>query len=264
MASSLADIKARIGKLEDNLDAEAFISIYGRPKQGKTVLVAELAQALNPDGLPILFCDTNTSRLSLADKPELTQNVDFLDIEKPDDMAHIAHAVYTGANGFQDYSIVVVDEASTVAKQILEAYIREKNGLSATDPLPEFEGRDYAPATKMMESWMAALKNAPDVHVLLTWHERITVVQQEGEARKSTITQPDVWPGLMTAMNAQSQTIARITSDLVMKMGKPNYEREVQSLSTNTIIAGSRINLPLRADTEQWVDQVADFWLPAE
>lgn len=264
MASSLADIKARIGKLEDNLDAEAFVTIFGKPKQGKTVLVAELAQALNEQGLPILFCDTNTSRLSLADKPHLTENVDFLDIEKADDMAYIANAIYTGASGFNDYGIVIVDEASTVAKMILEAYIREKNGLRPTDPLPEFEGRDYAPVTKMMESWMGALKNTPEVHVLLTSHERITVVQQEGEMRKQSIIQPDAWPGLLTALNAQSQVIARLTADLKMKLGKPEYEREVQSLATATVIAGSRINLPLRADTQEWVDRVADFWLPAE
>jgi hypothetical protein len=262
---TLSDIKKRMHDIDKNLDAEAFVTIFGPPKAGKTTLAAELAQGL-AGGLPVLFCDANTSRLTLTQpqNAHLIENVRFIDLDKPDDMAFIANAFYSGDKDFQDFAVVVVDEASTVGKSILEAYIREKEGLGPTDTLREFEGRDYAPPTAMMRSWLQALKNTPDLHVILTAHEKLEVTKAEGDTRRDTFVRPSFWPTAFEEVNQPSQVIAHIDVRTSSKLGKPEYTRTVQSARTVDVMAGSRIALPVTASPEQWVDALVDYWYPAE
>lgn len=262
---TLSDIKKRIHEIDVKLDAEAFVTIFGAPKAGKTTLAAELAQGL-AGGLPILFCDANTSRLTLTQpgNEHLIENMRFIDIEKPDDMAFVADAFVRGDKDFAEYAVVVVDEASSVGKMILEAYIREKEGLSPTDALREFEGRDYAPPTAMMRSWLQALKNTPDLHVILVSHEKLEVTRQEGDSFKQTFVRPSFWPTAFEEVNQPSQVIAHIEVQTGAKLGKPEYRRTVQSARTTDVMAGSRIKLPLVASPEEWVNAVVNYWYPED
>lgn len=260
--STLKDVEAGLDDSYIIEDEDAFIGIYGFPGQGKTVAALTVAHAL---GESILLYDTTDNVLALSN-PEtapLLEGVTRYAPKEAGDILTVADALYGRKRAFADFDVVVIDEASTVAKDLLEAYIREKDGLADDELVGDFEAKYYGTVAAMMRSWLLLLQRTEGLHVILVSHERARV-DQERPGSKTTVMTPEYWPGALTEYNKVVHVSARLTSKVRMSKGQPEYVRDLQSWPTDTVGAKSKIPMPFHADVDEFVQGVLDFYYPED
>lgn len=260
MARSLNSIMSSISSMSDDVADKDFAGmIYSEFGMGKTVTTMALAQALKGDG-DILFCDSSDGWVSLEEFPGLLEDADRFRIANPADLIVLATNIGSGklkSTRKRRYTVVLIDEVSSVFDAMLENYLREKHGLSPDDPMPEAEGREYGPPTMALESMIRKFHDISGVHLLLTAHAR--EVGETKELRPSF--PPKAYAVVMRKLHVCGALSARRKR---VAGGDLTYERSIQLLPSAAVSAKSRIpGSPLKVDPFELIELVTD-WVESE
>ena len=260
MARSLASIMSNISTMSDDAaNVDLFAMLYAEFGAGKTVTTMALAQSLKGDG-DILFCDSSDGWVSLQEFPDLMEGVDRFRATDPADLIPIANGLTSKklkSRRKRPYTVVVLDEASSIFDTLLEQSIRDKYGLDPDDPFPEIEGREYGPATMALESLMRKFHDAPDVHVLVTAHAR-EVAESGGIKELRPSFPPKAYAVMMRKLHVCAALSARKQRD--PKTKKLNYVRTVQLLPSANTAAKSRIpGSPMSCDPVEFIELVTGW-----
>lgn len=267
MANKLDQIRQRMVSMKEQEVDKSFIGmVYGPPGVGKTTLAAGLAQVLSEGG-DILFVDSSYGFVSLDAFPSLKDNVSHIPVVDSSDLHVVTNALTNRKKGFDSYSVLIIDELSSIAEDVLLDYVREDNGIASDDLVKDIEGKQYGPMTQMITSDIRALRKIPDLHIIVVAHERYVM-----DHRKVKVTQPDFSPKLNTGLQKFMHVTGHVTSTVKMKGKDPVYKREIQSLPTELVSAKSRIpELGLKADfndftniISEWADSELSEGVPAE
>ena len=235
MATKLDGILARMHDMgAENVRREFIGMIYGDPGAGKTHLAMGLAQKLRKGG-DIILLDSSDGWVSLAGKDMLTKNARRLQVQKPDDLPLIANAIEKRQKGFENVSVVILDEGSSIANDILETVVRQRAGASESDVLPEIEGRDYGPAGQIFVSMISKFHRIEGLHLIIVAHNR----EKTEDGSIALVNRPMFPPLLLTNLMAKMHVVAFVTA---RRKADNTYVREVQAQPSATVRAKSRIN----------------------
>lgn len=255
--TSAAKLLARMKDLDLSEPERDFTGcIYGPIGSGKTFLVLELAQALTQTGR-ILYLDSSDGWVSVSGKgkklAELRAGVTRLRVTTYADFAGIAEALFKNAKGFEDYDVVIVDEATAVADRVIDEV-----ALDIHDDVTQIEGRDYRPVKLLYMQALNRLHDTEGLSVLLVAHDRIDK-QGKGEDAP-TLASPGFPPSLGKEVAKLMHVVAYLDSTVKGSEKGPEYIREVQSQPTRRISAKSRIaDMPLRLSPSQFINRVVDW-----
>lgn len=254
MATSnrLTSILGRMADLEHTDPIKTFFGmIYGPPGSGKTTLAIGLAQSLRGEG-DILLIDTSEGWVSLENMPFLMEHVQRVPVTDSKDMPVIADALLSGKGPLKNVSVVVVDEHSSLASDVLENVVRERAGVASAEDMPEIEGKDYGPMGAIVMSFTKKLQKAPNLHVILVAHDR-----EKEDKRRGTLIQPQYTPLLLKDL----QKLSHVTGYVSARVdAKGEYTRQVQAQPTALIQAKSRIgSMPLVTDFGNFVDTISTW-----
>jgi len=228
--------------------------IYGKVGAGKTTLTQWLAQVLAA-GEPILYCDSADGWVSLQNTPDLMENTTRIAINEASELTVIANALKNRSKGFEDFRVLVIDELSSLAEEILEDVVRDRSGTAKDELLPEIEGKDYGPQGQIIMSIVRNLKKVDNLHIILVAHSR-----EKTDHRKVTTIYPQFPPLLGGNLQKLMHVTSYVTASVKERKGKTTYEREVQSQPTALILAKSRIgHMPVTCDFETYVNVIADW-----
>lgn len=251
--SSLQKIRDRIKDIElEVVEKEVTLLAYGDKGTGKTTALQGLAQKLKGEGR-ILRLDSSDGWISLENIPQLKADTDNLEYVTLADLGLISDALLTRKPGFEDYTVVVLDEVSPWYIDALHSYVREQMNLPAEATLPAF-GWDYygVPQAALLEVFKK-MQRTPGLHVLMAAHEQERAIKGENNAKRMV---PAMGTKLAEGLGQISHVVARFESRSV----QGNYVREVQSWPTRLVDAKSRIKqLELKMPSTAWVKAVASW-----
>lgn len=262
MARSLASI---MGSIEEMSDAaiipDLFAVLYSEFGVGKTVAVMGIAQAIRGDG-DILFCDSSDGWTSLTQFEGFTDDADRFRVTDPADLIPIANGLASGklvSKRKNRYSVIVLDEGSSMYDTMFEQYIRDKYGLRPDDQLPEVEGRDYGPPTAAFESMLRKFHDVEGLHVIVTAHAR-----EVGDAKEL---RPSLPPKAYNVLMRKAQICAAMSASRKKNAAtqEVTYVREVQLQPSARVAAKSRMpNSPVKMSLEDFIPALVDWVVSPE
>lgn len=252
-AAALKKFTSRIRDIEtETIEKKVAALAYGDKGTGKTTAVQALAQKLKGDGR-ILRLDSSDGWVSLDNIPSLKRDTDNVEYATLEDLGVAISALSTRKPGFEDYTVLIIDEVSTLYLSALHTYVREQLNLADDAPLPPF-GWDYygAPQAALL-SVIQKAQLTPGLHLLMVAHEQERALKGESAAKRMV---PSMGTKLAEGLGQLSHVVARFESRSV----QGNYVREVQSWPTRGVDAKSRIKaLELKMDAAKWVKTVAGW-----
>lgn len=239
MATTAANLLSRMTDLEhQDVDLLHRVMLYGPPGGGKTILSMALAQQLLSSTGRILYIDSADGWVSLAD-PEwefLRENTDRFQFQSASDLAAAADAIAKRVKGFEHHEVVVVDEMSSMAEQILDQVMRERLGTKPGE-IPEGtpDWTDYRPMGEIVRKSVEKFMQA-GVHVILVAHS-----QDKTDARKVTKTMPSISPKLNEQIQKLMHVTGFVSAEIKGTPADPQYIRTVQAQPSGLISAKTRI-----------------------
>lgn len=249
-----------MGSITDMSNADVspdlFGVLYSEFGMGKTIATMGIAQSIKGDG-DILFCDSSDGWTSLKQFDGLTEDTDLFRVSDPADLIPIANGLKSGklkSKRKNRYSVIVLDEGSSMFDVMLESYLREKYALGPDEQLPEAEGRDYGPPTAAFESMLRKFHDIEGLHVIVTAHAR-----EVGETKEL---RPSLPPKAYNVLMRKAQICAAMSARRRknVKTKEVTYEREVQLQPSAAVSAKSRMpNSPVKMELDDFVAAVAEW-----
>lgn len=245
MTTKLSTILSSIQDLENDegdIKKDFFGIFFGGIGVGKTTLVAGLAQRLKGDG-KILYLDSANGWVTLSgdQKRGFRKGMDRYRIKEPSDLAVIANALAERKKGFRDYTVLIVDELSSIASRILSMALADRLGIGEEDiPSEAPEQRDYLNAQTAVTVLVKKLVELEGLHVILTAHDKDKTDRASGAIIS---TGADFQPGIMKSLAKDLHIVGQVTAKVGRKAGspEPKYTREVQVLPTSRVSAKTRV-----------------------
>lgn len=230
--------------------------IYGPIGAGKTYMALQLAQALTQTGR-ILYLDSSDGWVSVSGPKKelqlLRAGVTRLRIGSYDDFAGIANALFSNAKGFEDFDVVVVDEATSVADRVIDEV-----AVDIHNDVTKIEGKDYRPVQLLYMQALNKLHDTDGLSIILVAHDRVDKIGKGEDA--PTIANPGFSPKLGKEVAKIMHVVAYMDSTIKGSENGPSYIRELQCQPTRRISAKSRISgMPLRLSPQQFINRVVEW-----
>lgn len=229
---------------------------YGGKGTRKTVTSMGLAQKLRGDGR-ILFVDSSDGWVSLDNFPALKRATDYVRVDDPAELMVIARALLNRVKGFEDISVVMLDEISSWYNDALNGYIREVHGVDEDQPLPKADWNDYGPPQAAIFNAIKTFHKVPDLHLIMISHEQSRAIKGDKNAERI---EPALGSKLSQNIGQIAHVVARFESRLVrnQETKKQEYTTEIQVQPTRYVDAKTRIGgMPLKLDAVPFVKDVA-------
>lgn len=251
--SALAKLKGRLRSIETEVVEREFVGLlYGGKGTGKTTTASALAQKLKGDG-KILRLDSSDGWVSLDNIKPLKKDTDNLEYATVIDLAEIADAVLNRRPGFEDYTVVILDEVSTWYTEALHAFVREKTGTPSNEPLPVFGWDMYGPVQAALGEVIRRFQKTKGLHLIMVAHEQERALKGDQQAKRMV---PSMGMRLGDTLGQIAHVVARFES----RQKGDTYSREVQSWPTRLVDAKSRIKgVKLKMEQIAWVNAVAKW-----
>jgi len=244
MPTSISSLLSRMTDL-DHQDVERTLALllYGPPGGGKTVLGMGIAQGLLSDTGRILYIDSAAGWVSLDSFPSFKASTTHIKYEKSSDLFALAEAVRRKTKGFEDFEVVMIDELSSIADDILDDVVRAKHSTPPGEPTPEVEGQDYRPMGQTVHQAVVAFQKA-GLHVIIVAHDSNWTDKQ-----KNVNYNPSLSPKLRAKLQGLMHVTGRVTAEIGGTVAKPVYTRTVQAAPSARVEAKTRIGA-LRESTK--------------
>ena len=246
---------ARMTDMEHQEIEKTFFGLfYGDKGVRKTTTAQYLAQKLKGNGR-ILFVDSAEGWVSLDNFPKLKRSTDRIQVDDPRDLMVLSRALRTRAKGYEDYSVVILDEYSSWWQDTLHAYAYEKAGKDpATDELPEIDWTWYGPPQQAMMNVLKNFQRTEGLHVIIISHEQGRAIQ--GEKNGPQRYTPLLGTKLSAGVGQLAHVVARFES---RKVGK-TYVTEAQVQPTRYVEAKTRIGgMEVKEEANDLVELIAEW-----
>ncbi len=256
-ATSAAKLLARMKDLDLSEPERDFAGcLYGPIGSGKTWLALQLAQALTQTGR-ILYLDSSDGWVSVSGPGKklaaLRAGVTRLRVKTYADFMGIADALFKNAKGFEDFDVVILDEATSIADRVIDEVAEDIHG-----DITQIEGRDYRPVQLLYMQALNRLHDTEGLSVILVAHDRVDKIGKGEDA--PTIASPGFSPKLGKEVAKLMHVVAYVDSTVRGSERGPEYVREVQAQPTRRISAKSRISdMPLRLGTQNFIERIVDW-----
>lgn len=252
--ATASKLLSRMNDLEhQEVPKELILLGYGDKGTAKTTTMVALAQKIRGEGR-ILFIDSADGWVSLDNIPSLKRNVTRLRVDDPRELMVISKALRTRAKGFEDFTVVILDEESSWWTDTLHAFAREQAGVSDDEELPIIDWTWYGPPQQAMLNVFKNFTKTPGLHVLVVAHEQDRPIRGESGAVRFG---PLLGTKLSAGIGQLSHLVVRFESRKDPK-AKGGYRREVQTLPTRYVEAKSRLgDLELKEEVTSFVKKVA-------
>ena len=228
---------ARMTDAEHQSLTKTFFGLfYGDKGTRKTTTAQGLAQKLRGDG-EILFVDSAEGFVSLDRFPVLKKHTQHLRVDDPRELMVISKAMRPRAKGFENFTVVVLDEYSSWWTDTLHAFAYEQAGLDPDkDELPIIDWTWYGPPQQAMLNVLKNFDKTPNLHVIIVAHE-------QGRALKGEKNGPDrITPLLGTKLSASIGQLAHVVGRFESRKVRNDYETEVQIQPSRYVEAKSRLS----------------------
>lgn len=249
--NALTALSKRLKNIETELVEKEFCGlIYGDKGTGKTTAAHGLAQLLKGDGR-ILRLDSSDGWVSLDNIPSLKRDTLNLEDATIQDLAEVADALLQRKPGFEDITVVVLDEVSTWYIDMLHAYVREQMNIAPNEPLPPFGWDYYGPVQAALGEVLKKFHRTKGLHVIMIAHEQERALKGDKNAKRLV---PSMGTKLADTLGQIAHVVARFESRQVQQ----NYVREAQSWPTRSADAKCRIKgIDLKMPVTKWVQTIA-------
>lgn len=233
MPRTSSDVFKRISTMESQIVDKDFIGLtYGNSGVGKTTLTMAIAQELREGGR-ILFVDSSDGFVTLEDFPFLMEDTDRIRVDDYRDLPVLGDALLERKKGYEEYTVVVLDEVSSWFLDMLHAFVREAEGLMPSAPLPEIVGKHYGPPSHALLDIVNKFHKTEGLHLLMVSHE-----QTRGREGAETAG-PSLPPMFLRQINQRMHLVARVEGVI----RADGYVRSVQTQPSRRVVAKSRISL---------------------
>lgn len=255
--TSAAKLLARMKDLDLSEPERDFAGcIYGPIGSGKTYLSLQLAQALTQTGR-ILYLDSSEGWVTVSgpgkELAALRAGVTRLRVTTYADFAGVAEALMKNSKGFEDFDVVIMDEATSIADRVIDEV-----AMDIHDDVTQIEGRDYRPVQLLYMQALNRLHDVEGLSVILVCHDRVDKIGKGEDA--PTIASPGYPPKLGKEVAKIMHVVAYLDSTVKGSERGPEYQREVQAQPTRRISAKSRIaDMPLRLSPQQFINRVVEW-----
>ena len=146
MPTSINSLLSRMSDpAKQDIDRKCVTMLYGPPGGGKTTLAIGQAQQIRTDEGLIAYVDSAEGWVSLDNAPSLKENVIRLPYQEKSDLFALAEGIKRKQGKLAKVEVVVIDELSSIADDILDSVVRERTSTPKGEALPEVEGKDYRP-----------------------------------------------------------------------------------------------------------------------
>lgn len=254
MATKAQRFEALINTAQDMDNVHPFFKgmIYGPSGVGKTVLAAEIAQAITPAGKEIFYLDSMENWTSLQNHPELKQRMRRFKYEGLSQIDTMREAFTEKFGIFENVGTFIFDELDGMQGDDLDRVA--SNSTDHPDDPDAVTWPDFNKNTVRVRKTMREFLKL-DVNVISVAHDG------EGKDRRGVaIQRPDFTPKLAKAMLEFMHLCGYMTAEVVRGGDGNEYTRRIQVHPTGNLVTKSRVGgLSVKVSSPQLIAGILEW-----
>ena len=229
----VANAKKLLDRMTDaehqTIETEFFGLFYGGKGVHKSTTAMGLAQKLRGDG-EILFAASGNGFSGLDRFPVLKRHTQHLRMDDPRELYQLSKALKTRVKGYEDFTVIVLDDFDSWWQDTLHAFAREQAGTTEDEELPIIDWTWYGPPQQAMMNTLKNFYKTTGLHVIVTSHEQGRPLKGEkgGPDRFEPLLGTKLSAGIGHLAHVVGRFEGRTTRDPVTKKAKHVVEVQIQ------------------------------------